>query len=149
MRTFLKCKKYLFSRPILHTGTQYNFFYRSIFNPLPNNPVFLQVYENMTFENIVQNGNKDFLPFPNNIFCLFNYPFPKQALVFTCLKTLWEKEKLLMISNFSFSHSVFYPLDNFLLFSTNSKLSSANSFSLEESKTFCLGEGNFSESPLV
>ena len=26
------------------------------------------------------------------------------------LKTLWEKEKLLLMSNFSFSHSVFYPL---------------------------------------
>ena len=25
------------------------------------------------------------------------------------LKTLWEKEKLLITSNFSFSHSVFYP----------------------------------------
>ena len=25
------------------------------------------------------------------------------------LKTLWEKEKLLVTSNFSFSHSVFYP----------------------------------------
>ena len=25
-------------------------------------------------------------------------------------KTLWEKEKLLVTSNFSFSHSVFYPL---------------------------------------
>ena len=27
------------------------------------------------------------------------------------LKTLWEKEKLLITSNFSFSHSVFYPLE--------------------------------------
>ena len=26
------------------------------------------------------------------------------------LKTLWEKEKLLVKSNFSFSHGVFYPL---------------------------------------
>ena len=25
------------------------------------------------------------------------------------LKTLWEKEKLLVTSNFSFSHSIFYP----------------------------------------
>ena len=43
------------------------------------------------------------------------YPFPKQALVFlpVCstsrLKTLYKKEKLLMTSNFSFSHSVFCP----------------------------------------
>ena len=27
------------------------------------------------------------------------------------LKTLWEKEKLLVTSNFSFFHSVFYPFD--------------------------------------
>ena len=38
------------------------------------------------------------------------YPFPKQALWETSLlKTLWEKEKLLVTSNFSFSHSIFYP----------------------------------------
>ena len=41
-------------------------------------------------------------------------PIPKQALVFLRVcrkllsKTLWEKEKLLVTSNFSFSHSVFY-----------------------------------------
>ena len=29
------------------------------------------------------------------------------------LKTLWEKEKLLVTSNFSFSHSVFYPFGEF------------------------------------
>ena len=28
----------------------------------------------------------------------------------TLLKTVWEKEKLLLTSNFSFSHHVFYPL---------------------------------------
>ena len=42
-------------------------------------------------------------------------PFSKQALVLcVCsrdlLKTLWEKEKLLVTSNFSFSRSVFYPV---------------------------------------
>ena len=41
-------------------------------------------------------------------------PFLKQALVLcvcstSLLKTLWEKEKLLITSNFSFSHSIFYP----------------------------------------
>ena len=29
------------------------------------------------------------------------------------LKTLWEKEKLLIMSNFSFSHSVLYPFKEF------------------------------------
>ena len=41
-------------------------------------------------------------------------PFPNQALVFcvcskSLLKMLLEKEKMLVMSNFSFSHSVFYP----------------------------------------
>ena len=36
--------------------------------------------------------------------------FPNNLLYSTnLLKTLWEKEKLLVTSNFSFSHSVFYP----------------------------------------
>ena len=34
------------------------------------------------------------------------------------LKTLWKKEKLLVTSNFSFSHNVSYPLENFLPFSS-------------------------------
>ena len=42
-------------------------------------------------------------------------PFPnKPWFLHVCstilLKTLWEKEKLLVTSNFSFSHSVFFPL---------------------------------------
>ena len=47
------------------------------------------------------------------------------------LKTLWEKEKFLIMSNCSFHHSVFTCLENFLLFSSNSKLSSAGSSTLE------------------
>ena len=43
-------------------------------------------------------------------------PFPnKPCILRVCstrlLKTLWEKEKLLIMSNFSFSHSVFYPFE--------------------------------------
>ena len=51
-------------------------------------------------------------------------------------KTLWEKDKLLVTSNFSFSHSVFYALGEL---SYNLKLSSANPFSLGQSKilSFC------------
>ena len=43
-------------------------------------------------------------------------PFPNKPL-FLCvcstslLKTLWEKEKLLITSNFSISHNVFYPFE--------------------------------------
>ena len=51
------------------------------------------------------------------------------------LKTLWEKDTLLVKSMFSTR------LDNFLPFSSNLKSSSANSFSLEESKICCLGKG--------
>ena len=32
------------------------------------------------------------------------------------LKTLWEKEKVLIMSNFSFSHSVFYPFGGLFAF---------------------------------
>ena len=42
------------------------------------------------------------------------HPFPNKPLFLrvcstSLMKTLWEKEKLLMTSNFSFSNSVFYP----------------------------------------
>ena len=44
-----------------------------------------------------------FNPFPNN-------PWFLRVCSTSLLKTLWEKQKLLVTSNFSFSHSVFYPL---------------------------------------
>ena len=49
----------------------------------------------------------------------------------------------LVMSNFSFSHSVFYWSEDFLPFSPNLKLLSANSFNLEESKILCLGKGYY------
>ena len=42
-----------------------------------------------------------FIPFPNKPWFLRLYSTNP-------VKTLWEKEKLLVMSNFSFSHSVFY-----------------------------------------
>ena len=47
-----------------------------------------------------------------NLYLFFT--FPKQALFLrvcstSALKTLWEKEKLLVTSNFSFSHSLVFP----------------------------------------
>ena len=49
------------------------------------------------------------------------------------LKTPWEKEKLLLTSNFSFSHCVFLPVwRSFFHVHVNSKLLCANSLSLEE-----------------
>ena len=57
--------------------------------------------------------------------CVFN-PFPNKPWFLrvcrTCLlKTLREKEKLLITINFSSSHSAFYLLENFLPFSSNLK----------------------------
>ena len=43
-----------------------------------------------------------FNPFPNK-------PWFLRVCSTSLLKTLWEKEKLLVTSNFSFSHNVFYP----------------------------------------
>ena len=45
---------------------------------------------------------KSLNPFPNK-------PWFLRVCSPSRLKTLWEKEKLLGTSNFSFSHSVFYP----------------------------------------
>ena len=40
-----------------------------------------------------------------------NKPWFLRACSTSRLKTLWEKEKLLVTSNFSFSHSVFHPFE--------------------------------------
>ena len=73
-------------------------------------------------------------------------PLPKQALVFTCLQynsfentvengEIAHEEQFLLFLVFSTR------LKNFPPFSSNSKLSSAKSFSLDESKICCLGKG--------
>ena len=74
-------------------------------------------------------------------------PFPKQGLVLrvcsiSLLKTLWEKEKLLItrISPFPTMFSTHF--ENFLPFSSNLKLSSPNFFSLEASEICHLGNGS-------
>ena len=76
-----------------------------------------------------------FIPFPNS-------PWFLRVCSISLLKTLWEKEKLLITSNFSISHSFFYLLGKFLPFSSNLELLSAISFTLEESKIcrfmFCM-----------
>ena len=72
-------------------------------------------------------NNKTFNLFPNK-------PWFLLVCSTSLLKTQWEKEKLLVTSNFSFSHSAFHLLENLLSYSSNLKLSSAKSLSLEESK---------------
>ena len=85
-------------------------------------------------EESTNNFKMDINPFPNK-------PWFSCVCSASLLKTLWEKEKLLMTSNFSFTHCVFYPFENFFPFSSNLKSSSATYFSLEESKTCRLGKG--------
>ena len=73
---------------------------------------------------------------------LFNLlTFPKQALVFTCLlyKSFDNTEGKEEIAPFPTVFSTL--LENFPPFSSNSKLLSANSFSMEESKICRLGKG--------
>ena len=74
-----------------------------------------------------------------SVLAIFNL-FPNNPLFFTyvsavqvCIKTLWENEKLLVTSNFSFSYIVFYPFEELSTISSKYRLSSANTFSLEES----------------
>ena len=61
-------------------------------------------------------------------------PFPNRPL-FLCVfcrflsKTLWEKEKLLVTSNFSFPRSVFYPFGELSTIFIKFKIWSANSVS--------------------
>ena len=64
-----------------------------------------------------------FNPFPNK-------PWFLRVCGTRLLKTLWEKEKLLKTL-----------IENFLSFPSNLKLSSANSFSLEETKIYLFGKG--------
>ena len=57
------------------------------------------------------------------------------------LKTPWEKEKLLVTSNFSFSHSVFQPFGELSTISIKFEIFVFNLFDLEESKICHLGKG--------
>ena len=68
-------------------------------------------------------------PFPNK-------PWFLRVCSTSLLKTLWEKEKLLVTSNFSFSQMFSTLLENFPPIPSNLELLSANYVSLEESK-FC------------
>ena len=68
------------------------------------------------------------------------YPFPKQALVFTCLKYK-SFENTVGKGEIAFPTVFSTPLENLLPFSSSLKLLSAKSLNLEESKTCRLGKG--------
>ena len=75
---------------------------------------------------------------------LFN-PFPnKPWFLRVCsaglLKTLWEKEKLLVTSNFSFSHSVFYPSRELSTMFINFKIVVCKLFHIGKSLKFVVWE---------
>ena len=75
----------------------------------------------------------------NGLICVNRWSVLSSLCSRGLLKTPWEKKKLLVTSNFSFSHSVFYPFGELSTISSKLKLSSTNAFSWEESKimSFC------------
>ena len=88
-----------------------------------------------------------------NIFSIISWqqltyqPFPEQALVFTCLQhksfeNTVEKGEIACNKQFLLFPVFSTFFKNFLQFSSNLKLSVANSFSSEESKIGCLGKVN-------
>ena len=120
-----------------------------------NNPMKKKNYEKIKKKIKSMLPSAFFLPIPNVLLplqykllsfkTLFN-PFPNKALFLhvcstSLLKTIWEKEKLLIMSNFSFFQSIFYPMGELSTISSSLKLSSANSFSLGEFKICCSGKG--------
>ena len=62
---------------------------------------------------------------------LLHNPDFKRPCIRSLLKTLWEKEKMLVTSIFSFSHNVFYPSKTNFSFGVTFILSSANPFNLD------------------
>ena len=55
-------------------------------------------------------------------------------------KTLWEKEKMLATSIFSFSHNVFYSFKKNIIILATSDLLSADAFSLVQPKMLSFGK---------
>ena len=75
-----------------------------------------------------------FNPFPNK-------PWFLRVCCTNLLKTLWEKEKLLVTSNFSFSHSVFYLLGELAAIFIKSKIVICQRFEYGRVKYLSFGKG--------
>ena len=73
-------------------------------------------------------------PFPNK-------PWFLGVCCTTLLKTLLEKEKLLVTSNFSFSHSVFYLFEEFYAISMEYKIVIIKLFQIGRVKHLSFGKG--------
>ena len=65
---------------------------------------FSQFSQKDKLNHVIHMYNFSFSPFPNK-------PWFLHVCSTSLLKTLWEKEKLLVMSDFSFFHSVFYPFE--------------------------------------
>ena len=73
-------------------------------------------------------------PFPNK-------PWFSRVCCTSLLKTLWEKEKLLVTSNFSFSHSVFYPFTELYATYINFEIVVCNLFEFGRGLSMSFGKG--------
>ena len=78
----------------------------------------------------------------NDHFKLFpNKPWFLRVCCTTLLKTLWEKEKLLVTSNFSFSPSVFYLFEELSAISIKFKIVVCKLFQIGRVKNLSFGKG--------
>ena len=75
-----------------------------------------------------------FKPFPNK-------PWFLRVCSTSLLKTLWEKEKLHVTSNFSFSHSVFYPFGELSAISIEFKIVVCKLFQIGRVSNLSFGKG--------
>ena len=76
-------------------------FNKILSHQLTHDRSFISVYPK-TVQDTFITYSFGFNPFPNK-------PWFLRVCRTSLLKTLWEKEKLFVTSNFSFSHSIFYP----------------------------------------
>ena len=80
-----------------------------------------------------------FLSYGFNLF--LNEPWFLHVCSTSLLKTPWEKKKLLVTSNFSFSHSVFYPFEELSCIFIKSEIVVCKLFQLGRVNICRLGEG--------
>ena len=65
------------------------------------------------------------------------------------LKTLWEKEKLLVMSNFSFSHSVFNPFEELSSIFIKFEIVVCKLLQFGKVETFSFGKGLRKRFPMM
>ena len=88
-----------------------------------------------------ETSGHNFNPFPNK-------PWFLCVCSSSLLKTLWEKEKLLAMSNFSFSHNVFYLFGELTAIFNKLEIVVCKLFSVWKGLKFVVGEGLRKNNPL-